>query len=195
LRDEAPRPLNVESRAPLTVKSLTPLLPVIREVPIEHQPSPDRSGIQYAGEAAPSTVATSVHFEAPYGAAVGRQAITPQAVTVADELRQPRRHIIIDGDSLARLAGRYLDDPHRAEEIFELNRHVLSDPELLPIGVEIAIPPRDQQAERVGASPQSHLPNGSAIHAASRGLVPVRPIPSSATVTPRAQLSRPQPVQ
>ena len=48
----------------------------------------------------------------------------------------------MDGDSLAKLAGRYLDDPRRSEEIFTLNRGVLSDPELLPIGAELKIPPR-----------------------------------------------------
>ena len=53
----------------------------------------------------------------------------------------PRTHVIVDGDSLAKLAGRYLDDPHRSGEIYELNRGVLTDPELLPIGTELVIRP------------------------------------------------------
>lgn len=53
-----------------------------------------------------------------------------------------RRHIVVDGDSLARLADRYLDDPQLADEIFRRNRNVLNDPDLLPIGVELVIPDR-----------------------------------------------------
>ncbi len=54
--------------------------------------------------------------------------------------RPLRRHSIHDGDTLASLAQRYLDDSRRANEIFEANRAVLPDPDLLPIGVQIVIP-------------------------------------------------------
>ena len=50
---------------------------------------------------------------------------------------------IVDGDTLAALAQRYLGSPARAGEIFDANRDVLSDPELLPIGAELKIPPSD----------------------------------------------------
>ncbi len=53
---------------------------------------------------------------------------------------RPRQHTIHDGDTLASLAARYLGDAQRAGEILEANRSVLSDPELLPIGVTIVIP-------------------------------------------------------
>lgn len=49
-------------------------------------------------------------------------------------------HIVHNGDTLERLADRYLDDPQRAVDIFELNRDQLSNPHLLPIGVELRIP-------------------------------------------------------
>lgn len=52
----------------------------------------------------------------------------------------PRRHKVIDGDTLAALAQRYLGSADFAAEIFALNRDVLSSPELLPIGIELAIP-------------------------------------------------------
>ncbi len=52
----------------------------------------------------------------------------------------PRTHKIVDGDTLDGLAKRYLGDPARAGEIFETNRHLLSDPNALPIGVELTIP-------------------------------------------------------
>jgi nucleoid-associated protein YgaU len=51
-----------------------------------------------------------------------------------------RMHRIIDGDSLPKLAARYLRDPRRSEEIFALNREVLENPDLLPIGAELKIP-------------------------------------------------------
>jgi nucleoid-associated protein YgaU len=54
-----------------------------------------------------------------------------------------RSHRIVDGDTLAALAQRYLGSPSRAGELFEANRDVLSDPELLPIGTELKIPAND----------------------------------------------------
>ena len=52
------------------------------------------------------------------------------------------RHRVIDGDTLQALAQRYLGDPGRAAEIFEVNREARSDPELLPIGAVLKIPGR-----------------------------------------------------
>jgi LysM domain len=52
------------------------------------------------------------------------------------------RHKIADGDTLSKLAATYLDGSDRYLEIFELNRDVLTSPDLLPIGRELKIPPR-----------------------------------------------------
>jgi len=60
---------------------------------------------------------------------------------------KPVFHKIRDGDTLSALAQRYLGSPARAVEIFDANREVLSDPELLPIGTELKIPPRQPPAE------------------------------------------------
>lgn len=54
-----------------------------------------------------------------------------------------RRHRLTDGDSLERLAERYLGSATRADEIFAANRDVLSEPDLLPLGRIIRIPPRE----------------------------------------------------
>jgi nucleoid-associated protein YgaU len=51
-----------------------------------------------------------------------------------------RIHKIVDGDTLPALATKYLGAADRAMEIFQANREVLSDPELLPIGAELKIP-------------------------------------------------------
>lgn len=51
-----------------------------------------------------------------------------------------RVHVIHNGDTLERLAERYLADGSRALELFDLNRDVLQNPHLLPLGVELRIP-------------------------------------------------------
>jgi hypothetical protein len=119
--------------------------------------------------------------------------LAPQPFESAPETQEPRFHIVVDGDSLAKLAGRYLDDPHRATEIYELNCDVLSDPDLLPIGTELAIPPRSAVTSAATTSPQSFMPRAVAIHAPARtGLVPIRPIPRATRVRPRAILAPPR---
>jgi nucleoid-associated protein YgaU len=70
---------------------------------------------------------------APPSAAVSN---VETAMTAASE----RIHVVHDGDSLERLAGRYLGDEGRALEIFDLNRDVLANPHWLPIGSELRIP-------------------------------------------------------
>ena len=58
--------------------------------------------------------------------------------------RQRRRgrlttHRIADGDDLPFLAGKYLLDEKRYREIFDLNRQILTHPDLLPVGKEIQV--------------------------------------------------------
>lgn len=65
----------------------------------------------------------------------------------------PRRHKIVNGDSLPALAKRYLGSEDRADEIFEANRDLLSSPDALPIGVELRIPPPDPPKPSVRESP------------------------------------------
>lgn len=69
----------------------------------------------------------------------------PPPVTPPQKLRPYR---LRDGDTLERLAERYLGDRGRAEEIFAGNRHVLARPDLLPVGVEILLPPRQPAAAK-----------------------------------------------
>ncbi len=52
----------------------------------------------------------------------------------------PRTHKVVDGDTLAALGERYLGSKEAAGAIFAANREVLSDPQILPIGVELKIP-------------------------------------------------------
>jgi nucleoid-associated protein YgaU len=57
-----------------------------------------------------------------------------------DAAAEPQRHVVHNGDTLGTLAERYLGDESRALEIFDLNRDVLNNPHLLPIGAELRIP-------------------------------------------------------
>jgi nucleoid-associated protein YgaU len=54
-----------------------------------------------------------------------------------------REHKIEEGDSLEQMAARYLGDPARADEIFELNQNILTNKEELPIGLILRIPDRE----------------------------------------------------
>lgn len=81
----------------------------------------------------------------------------------ADTDRRTRTHKIVDGDTLEKLAERYLGSADRAMEIYEANRYVLPGPDVLPIGIELHIPP------------WSKKPEGSSGSASRGTLVPVRP--------------------
>jgi nucleoid-associated protein YgaU len=72
--------------------------------------------------------------------------------------RRPRTHKIVDGDTLAQLAERYLGDAGRYLEIYQANRDLLPSPEVLPIGVELRIPPqRPPGPSSADVSPQQPL--------------------------------------
>jgi len=49
-------------------------------------------------------------------------------------------HKIADGDTLPELARAYLGSASRASQIFQANRDVLTNPDILPIGAELKIP-------------------------------------------------------
>ncbi|MCI0331598.1 MAG: LysM peptidoglycan-binding domain-containing protein [Planctomycetes bacterium] len=205
LRDEAPRPLAIESRSPAV--AYTPLPLAISSVesvgaPEARSASADwrTSGLTQARFTQDATnVATiSASYSQPAELSNGVAALTvsPPPWPEPAEENGPRTHVVVDGDSLEKLAGRYLDDPRRGNEIYEANRELLASPDLLPIGAELVIPKASSRSAFEGSSPQSSIANDAAIRAAAhKGLVPVRPIPTSAGLMPRAQLMQPIPVE
>jgi nucleoid-associated protein YgaU len=62
----------------------------------------------------------------------------------------PRTHTVVDGDTLAGLARRYLGTADRYLEIYQWNSDVLANPDVLPIGELLRIPPRNQPEEEPG---------------------------------------------
>jgi hypothetical protein len=125
----------------------------------------------------------------------------PKAVAASyNEVNEPRAadrdaartHVLVDGDSLALLADRYLDDPELADEIFRLNRDVLTSPDVLPIGVELRIPD-GRMAESHRNWPSSRAAHGERASAPA-GMVPVEWAPRTLENVPRAELLRPIPM-
>lgn len=64
----------------------------------------------------------------------------PVRLSVPGAAPKLRRHRLTDGDTLERLADRYLGSGARAEEIYAINRDLLTAPDLLPLGRIIRIP-------------------------------------------------------
>lgn len=63
-----------------------------------------------------------------------------------------RKHRVVDGDSLARLAQRYWGDSQRWLQLYEANRDVLSSPDVLPIGTVLDIPRSSPEAVKADES-------------------------------------------
>lgn len=202
LRDEAPRAMVAEPNAPPTIRRL-PLSnndgSQLGAAPAGSDNDRDRfqpAGFSSDGQGPFATYSANGGTPGATSSVAPSPDVTPPPWPNTTDADEPRKHIVIDGDSLARLAGRYLDDPRRAAEIYEMNRAVLRNPELLPIGVELVIPPRAPAAGQWSNGPQSFQPPVVAIHApAVGGLVPVRPIPRHTTLVPRAQLAAPRPAE
>ena len=55
--------------------------------------------------------------------------------------RRVRRHRIIQGDTMESIAQHYLGDRNRLEEIVAINSHLLTHPDILPLGEYLIIPP------------------------------------------------------
>jgi nucleoid-associated protein YgaU len=84
----------------------------------------------------------------PRARELGTQRLANPLASAAAE-PEGRIHVVHQGDSLDRLAKRYLGDEARALEIFDLNREALENPHLLPIGAELRIPAKaEPQASR-----------------------------------------------
>ncbi len=89
----------------------------------------------------PKTVATG-ESRAARPANSSNPAYSTNRVALADNAAWPEEivHVVHNGDTLEKLAERYLGDVGRALELFDLNRDQLANPHLLPIGAELRIP-------------------------------------------------------
>jgi nucleoid-associated protein YgaU len=123
---------------------LSPLAPVRAQLTASSEGAADATSLDPA--TAPAVVRAGPSFDEPVGTAdAGRPVYATDAITAAPgELDAAgaayRVHVIHNGDTLERLAERYLGDGARALEIFDLNRDVLDNPHVLRLGAEIKVP-------------------------------------------------------
>jgi nucleoid-associated protein YgaU len=101
-----------------------------------------------------------------------RNAVVGQPGATSAQPAGPRRHRIVDGDTLRRLAERYLGAADQYLAIFEANRDVLFDPRLLPIGFEIVLPPRAKRDPTPAPSPRTETASADGA-GEDGGLVPI----------------------
>ncbi len=80
---------------------------------------------------------------ASWGTAAGVGMPNLHASADAGQDAAPRTHTVIDGDTLSSLAARYLGEADRYLEIYQWNSDVLANPDVLPIGQILRIPPRN----------------------------------------------------
>lgn len=78
---------------------------------------------------------------------------TPEASPSSYQSSQELRHRVEDGDTLRKIALHYLGRADAYHQVYDLNRDVLSTPDLLPIGAVLRIPARDSQLTRIEDSP------------------------------------------
>jgi nucleoid-associated protein YgaU len=93
----------------------------------------------------------------------------------------PGTHTIEAGDTLSKLAERYLGDRQKSGLIYQANSDVLFDPRLLPIGVELRIPTRiefddseDRQTKRTSGPEQRDDPLDDLFKEPNRSREPTR---------------------
>lgn len=111
---------------------------------------------------------------------------TPPADLVIDDAgeRPVRRHRIVDGDTLGSLAQRFYGEASLSSLLFDANRAILNDPEVLPLGTELEIPPQpSSDAPRGGilGVPQNISANGGESAPAISPLltpIPAEPFPA-----------------
>ena len=90
----------------------------------------------------------------PIGTLFGPVPAEESSVALA-AIDRDRWHTLEDGDTLAELAVRYLGDAGRWQEIYDANRDVLLEPDVLPLGRRLRIPPREG---RPASSPAKEAP-------------------------------------
>jgi nucleoid-associated protein YgaU len=202
LRNEAPRPVGVDPQSPAAIRRVPSenvetadpyKVSASKESPAWSAPQLLNAGYSESAQSPPTALPAS--YAAPVNS-VSENQFAPPPWPVPDEVAEPRTHVVVDGDSLERLAGRYLSDPRRSREIYELNREVLSAPDLLPIGAELKIPERTAAAssDRHGFQPNSASVTQNR-EVGRENMTPVHPASAPQGIIPRAQLAPPLMVQ
>lgn len=147
------RPLQLTIRRPDVPLELAPRidvspaegLRVAAAAPEESPPQPMRlpASPGYALDSLAPAPALPVSFQPTTPPAKPNDWRPDAAARPSVQPRPPRPYRIRDRDTLELIAERLLGDRQRAGEIFEANRNVLARPDLLPVGVTIMLPSRE----------------------------------------------------
>jgi LysM repeat protein len=202
-RNEAPRSVGIDPQSPVAIRRMpSDNIDVVDPYRVSETkaapPSwsaPPLLNTEYNDSGLSPQTAQTASYAAPVNTMSENQA-APPPWTVADEANESTTHVVVDGDSLERIANRYLSDPKRSREIYELNREVLSAPDLLPIGAELKIPQRVASANwnRSGFQPNSSnaMPSRDV---GRENITRAQPANAPEGIIPRAQLAPPVMVQ
>ena len=76
----------------------------------------------------------------------------PRHPRIVNQRPQTQTHTIVNGDTLERIARRYLGDAAWADAIFQINQGQITDPNRLPLGEKILIPAPEQLPTRLSSS-------------------------------------------
>jgi nucleoid-associated protein YgaU len=66
---------------------------------------------------------------------------------------QPHTYVAESGDTLFKIAAKVLGNGHRWRELLELNKDKLAEPEDLKVGMELRVPAKEGQTEKVKSEP------------------------------------------
>ena len=117
-----------------------PLPPQPREIA---QPGPDLGGAYRSTLNVPPPQLLDAQQPPPLAVAwTAHEAARPPVPQTAPRTSfVPPKYRVRDGDDLAGIAARFYGHPAAAASIWAANRDVISDPGLLPIGAQLALPP------------------------------------------------------
>jgi nucleoid-associated protein YgaU len=147
---ERPAPLSLTLRRPDAPLELAPRMDVSPAVGLEAERGQETGDRRQILNQAPADLnnlvpppALPVSFQ-PSTVSPESSDWRPEPVTrLTRPKAQPRPYRLRDGDTLEKIAERLLGNAQRSGEIFELNRGLLARPDLLPVGVTILLPPRE----------------------------------------------------
>jgi nucleoid-associated protein YgaU len=110
-------------------------------VPVFDLDAPRATDVAMAAPASGAGAANTASKPAPHSkdaaASTPKPAVAPKT---ADASGAPRVHVVLDGESLWKIAKLELGDGGRWNEIYEANRDVLSKPEAVHAGLKLRVP-------------------------------------------------------
>jgi LysM repeat protein len=163
-RDEALRNQAIVPELAPSFRPFTETIRLLRDVDSNHR------------SAAPNAVVKDTLAQNPTPVRVQPLNLTPPPsdfVVEPTTERPTRYHRVVDGDTLQSIAQRYYSDATLSDFLFQANRQVLTQPQVLPLGAKLEIP--IQKGENL--PPQGVLGKPQNVSTAARNNPPVDSLP------------------